>query len=135
MFKSWTDPQSAVLTAIRREQERSVRRVNLIRLGGASGLLLLYVVLDLGLRYGALQVLRQRAPQVGLQLRHRALVQRRRDELRAMHQASREGGEQHPRADRTAVRRHARQGRVATGPGRQPQIGKPCRARCHVSSP
>ena len=50
MFKSWTDPQSAVLTAIRREQERSVRRVNLIRLGGASGLLLLYVVLDLGLR-------------------------------------------------------------------------------------
>lgn len=50
MFKSWTDPQSAVLTAIRREQERSVRRVNLIRLCGASGLLLLYVVLDLGLR-------------------------------------------------------------------------------------
>ncbi len=50
MFKSWTDPQSAVLTAIRREQERSVRRVNLIRLCGASGLLALYGVLDLGLQ-------------------------------------------------------------------------------------
>ena len=45
-----THKQSAVVTAIRREQERSVRRVNLIRLYGASGLLALYVVLDLVLR-------------------------------------------------------------------------------------
>jgi len=50
MFKSLTNPQSAVLTAIRREQEQSVRRVNVIRLCGASGLLLLYVVLDLVLQ-------------------------------------------------------------------------------------
>jgi adenylate cyclase len=40
-------PQSAVVTAIRREQEQSVRRVNLIRLLGASGLLALYAALDL----------------------------------------------------------------------------------------
>ncbi len=50
MFKLRTNPQSAVLTAIRREQEQSVRRVNLIRLYGASGLLALYVVLDLVLQ-------------------------------------------------------------------------------------
>ena len=50
MFKLRTNPQSAVLTAIRREQEQSVRRVNLILLYGASGLLALYVVLDLVLQ-------------------------------------------------------------------------------------
>lgn len=50
MFTLRANPQSAVLTAIRREQEQSVRRVNLIRLCGASGLLALYVVLDLVLR-------------------------------------------------------------------------------------
>ena len=50
MFKLRANQQSAVLTAIRREQEQSVRRVNLIRLCGASGLLALYVVLDLVLQ-------------------------------------------------------------------------------------
>lgn len=42
-----SQPQTALVTAIRREKEQSIRRVNLIRLYGASGLLLLYGVLDL----------------------------------------------------------------------------------------
>ena len=43
-------PQSAVLTAIRGEQEQSVRRVNAIRLAGAAGLFALYVALEVVLQ-------------------------------------------------------------------------------------
>lgn len=42
--------QSAVASAIAREQQRSVRRVDAIRLAGATALLALYVVLDVLLR-------------------------------------------------------------------------------------
>ncbi len=43
-------PPTALVTAIRREQALSIRRIDLIRMWGASGLLLLFVVLDLILR-------------------------------------------------------------------------------------
>jgi adenylate cyclase len=50
MLKLRSDPPTALVTAIRREQALSIRRIDSIRMWGASGLLALYGVLDLLLR-------------------------------------------------------------------------------------
>ena len=50
MINLRSPPPTALVSAIRREQALSVRRIDLIRMWGASGLLLLFGVLDLLLR-------------------------------------------------------------------------------------
>ena len=50
MINLRSKPPTALVSAIRREQALSVRRIDLIRMWGASGLLLLFGVLDLLLR-------------------------------------------------------------------------------------
>ena len=50
MINLRSKPPPALVSAIRREQALSVRRIDLIRMWGASGLLLLFGVLDLLLR-------------------------------------------------------------------------------------